>query len=703
MIRLFQINLPFEDPVLVFSLMLLIILLSPLVLRKLRIPSIIGLIIAGIACGPFGFNLLLRNESIELLGTVGLLYIMFLAGLELDLNEFKRNQKKSILFGLLTFIIPGSVGFFLCNNILEMDIFASILISLIFSTQTLISYPIASRLGIIKNESVTMVIGGTIITDTLVLIGLSFTTTVLSNENFIWINKILSLVLLYFAIVGILPLLTRWFFKNIEGEKTSQYLFVMAMTFLSAFAATLIGFESIIGAFFAGLALNRIVSTSSALMNKIEFIGNAIFIPVFLIGLGMLIDLNVLFNDPNTIIYAVLFSSLGLFTKWLAAFVTQKILGFSSIHRKVIWGLSTSHAAATIAILLIGFKYGVINETILNSMIIFILITCFIGSFVTENAGRKLAIIESSKIPKLTALPEKIMVHVTRPDTIEDLIDLSVLIKDHRNPLPIYALMVVEDTADARDKVAISRKMLEKAQNHAAASDNKVDIITRIELNQASGIIKTMNERNISEIVMDWYEKNKTTDLIFDNTLGHFLQNSDQMVFVTRIVKPLITLKNIVVIIPANAELEIGFTRWLNKIRNILKYSSVQSIFYCSLKTAEKCKENLYKSRYEINVKYKTSIWEDLSILSNEVGKDDLVIFINARKATISYNSSLDLISTDAPKYFKNNNIIIIYPEQNPALKSESPITIDVIDGSPLEEISKIGKTVKKILGIKEE
>ena len=286
-------ELPLKSPVLVFSLILLIILLSPILMRKLNIPGIIGLIISGVIVGPHGLNLLAKNSAIELFSTIGLLYIMFIAGLELDLNEFKANKNKSLLFGFFTFTIPLAIGFPVVYYFLDYNFNASFLTASMFATHTLVAYPIVSRLGVSKNQAVAITVGGTILTDTAVLIILAVVMENSKgslNQEF-WIRLAISLAIFSVIMFLLIPRIAKWFFRKLESEKHSHYIFVLSVVFFAAFLAELAGIEAIIGAFVAGLALNKLIPHSSALMNRIEFIGNSLFIPFFLISVGMLVDI----------------------------------------------------------------------------------------------------------------------------------------------------------------------------------------------------------------------------------------------------------------------------------------------------------------------------------------------------------------------------------------------------------------------------
>lgn len=350
-------SLPLKNPVLLFSLLLFIILFAPIILNKLRIPHLIGLIIAGAVIGPNGFNLIARDMSIILFGTVGLQYIMFLAGLEIDLNEFKKNSGKSLVFGLLTFTTPMLLGTFTGIYLLNFSIITSILLGSMFASHTLIVYPLISKLGVAKNRAVTVAVGGTLITDILALLVLAVIAGMKTGEinQAFWIRLGISLFLFATLVLLVFPIIGRWFFKRYD-DQISHYIFVLAMVFLGCTLAELAGIEAIIGAFLTGLTLNRLIPHTSPLMNRIEFVGNALFIPFFLIGVGMLIDYKAFIKDSESLYVAAIMTIIAIIGKYIPAFLTQKIFGYSRDERRLIFGLSNAQAAATLAAVLVGFN-----------------------------------------------------------------------------------------------------------------------------------------------------------------------------------------------------------------------------------------------------------------------------------------------------------------------------------------------------------
>ncbi len=660
-------SLPLKDPVLVFSLMLFIILLAPIVLRRFRIPGIIGLIVAGVVIGPHGLNFLERNDAINLFGTVGLLYIMFLAGLELELTEFRKYRHRSLLFGVFTFFIPSLLGFPVCYYFLEYDLTASLLISSMFATHTLIAYPIVSRLGIARNEAVAIAVGGTIITDTAVLILLSVITSSANGQldHEFWTRLAISIAAFSAIVIFLFPPMARWFFKNIEGEKTSQYIFVLAMLFLAAFLAKLAGLEPIVGAFFAGLALNRLIPHTSSLMNRIEFAGNALFIPFFLISVGMLVDLRVLLKGPQALMVAFSLTFTAIAGKWLAAFFTQQVFRYQPEQRQLIFGLSNAHAAATLAVILIGYNLKILDENVLNGTIILILITCLVASFVTEGAGRKIALEESAKKQDITDTAEKLLVSISNPATIETMMDIAIMMKEPGSSQPISALAIVQDDNEAHEKVALSNKMLERAIAHASATDTKVQVLTRVDLNVASGISRAIKEMMITTVIIGWSERTLTAGMIFGTMLENLLNYTWRMIMVCHVQMPLNLIKRLVMVVPANAEFERGFQLWVFKILNFARQAGATVKVFSPPKTCDSIQSLSAQTSVAVQTEVFTDL-EDFQKLVNQVKADDLLVAISARKGTLSHERSLDDIPGNLSKHFHRNSFIIIYPEQNP-------------------------------------
>lgn len=707
LVLLMNFSLPLKDPIPIFSLVLFIILLAPIILRKFRIPSIIGLIIAGMLIGDHGFKII-EKGSIDLFGKAGLLYIMFLAGLELDMNEFRKNRYRSMVFGAFTFFIPLVMGYLVCTYVLHFNFMATLLISSMFATHTLVAYPLASRLGITKNEAVTVAVGGTIITDTAVLVILAVITGAEAgnlNTEF-WVRLAISLAVFATIILWLMPMLGRWFFKKIKDDKTSHFIFVMALVFLSAFLAELAGVEGIIGAFLAGLALNQLIPHTSPLMNRIEFVGNALFIPFFLISVGMLVDLKVLLKGPQALIIAGALTLMALSSKWLAAWFTQLVFRYTPTQRRVIFGLSSSHAAATIAVILIGFNMHIVDENVLNGTVILILVTCLVGSFVTENAGRKMAIEESTAKPELPDQPERILIPVAHPDRIEALLDFAVMIKDPKANTPIYPLAIVQDNSAARESIHASNKMMEKAIIHAAATESQLQVVTRIDLNISDGISRAATELMVSDVILGWTDKTSATDRFlgsfFGSTLDNVLQSVWETVYVCRFLYPLNTTKKMVLALPKNAEYEQGFLHYLQKMLILAKQAGAKLVVFCAQSTQSIIEAYIVQTKMSMEIQFRHyDGTEDFLAISREVSRNDLVAVVTARKGTLSYHAYMENIPGKIERHFRDNNVILLYPEQIAVDYVEAGIQPEDLTLAPIQEqlanLNKLGKAVKRI------
>jgi Kef-type K+ transport system membrane component KefB len=665
LLDLLKAELPIKNSVLILSIVLLIILFSPLVFRKFKIPGIIGLILAGILIGPNTLHLIEKTTSFELFSKTGLLYIMFLAGLEIDMQEFKQNRSKSIVFGAFTFFIPIISGFFVCIYVFQFQFWAALLLASMFSTHTLLSYPIVSNMGIVKNRAVQLTFGGTIITDTAVLILLGIITNVVKNEisSVFWIKTIIMLSALVLGTLFLLPRITRWFFRNLEGQGSSQYIYVLAVVFLSAFFSELAGVEPIIGAFLAGLALNRVIPHNSVLMNRIIFIGNTLFIPFFLISAGMLVDLKLFFQGSGALIFAGILSFVALLTKYFAAKITQFIFKLSKDEGNIIFGLSASHAAATLAVIKVGYDIGLFDNNVINGTIILILITCLASSFMTERAGRKLAIAEKDTDYKTEKRTEKILVPLTNNEGINRLIDLALILKNPKSNEPLYPLSIVEDDLDADEKLNGSRKLLASISEQVAAMDKKMEVLKKVDLNIVDGIVRTAKAYSITDIVLAYQTNSNSANFIFGSKADQLVSKADQFTVVSKILQPFSTFQKVVVLLTPNAELEKNFKRTCLKINRILKQVGEDSIVYGVSNSIEQFK-NLINDKNSDNYDYMvTDDFENLDFLEKYRSDDNLYLILNSRKQTVSYDYHIDNLPKELHKNFEYTSFIVMYPE----------------------------------------
>ncbi len=697
--QFFSHYLPLKNSVLILAITLLIILFSPLLFRRFKIPGIIGLILAGVVIGPHSFHIIESTNSFELLSKTGLLYIMFLAGLEIDMQEFRQNRSKSIVFGALTFFIPITIGYFVCIYVFHFSLWSSVLLASMFSTHTLLSYPIVSNMGIVKNRAVQIAFGGTIITDSAVLILLGIITNVVTGEmnSTFWIRIIVSLGLLFFSTLYLLPKISRWFFRNIEAQASSHYIYVLAVVFISGFLSELAGVEPIIGAFLAGLGLNKVIPHNSILMNRIVFIGNTLFIPFFLISAGMLVDLRLFFKGSEALIFAGVLCIVGLLTKYFAAWLTGFIYKFSKPERNILFGLSVSHAAATLAIIKVGFDIGLFDQNIINATIILILISCLVSSFVSEKAARKIAILEKDVIKRTGDKIERILIPVSNPENIQRLIDFALLIKDQKSTEAIYPLSIVEDAEDADEKLNIVRKVIEGAVEQISSSDKKVEVLKKVDLSIVDGIIRTSKAYNITDILISYRAQQGASNLIFGNISENLLAKSKQAVIISKILQPLNTFKRIVVVLTPNAELENGFLRLAGKLNSLLKQIGNESQIYGFENTLNYFSSEIGDKK-KVFFKYNViENFEDFDHHSNPK-EDDLFLLVSARKQTVSYDFHVDDMAKKLNKNHEFTSFAVFYPEISKTLQDGriSDITSSSLD----HRIEKVKHFTEKLTGI---
>ena len=662
---LHEFQTPFGNSVLIFSLILFIILLAPIILNRFKIPGIIGLILSGMIIGPYGLFIIQKNSAVDLFSTIGLLYIMFIAGLELDMNEFNKHKYKSLVFGFFTFIFPIAIGFPVCYYLLDYGFNSSLLIASMFATHTLIAYPIVNRLGIAKNQAVAITVGGTILTDTAVLLILAIISGTASGEATaeLWVRLLISIVSFTAIVYFLIPRVASWFFRRLEDEKNAHFIFVLLVVFLTAFIAELAGLEPIIGAFAAGLTLNRLIPHTSSLMNRIEFVGNSLFIPFFLISVGMLIDFRVLMNGPQALLVAVTLTIVALLGKWIAAQLSGRIFKYTKEQRNLMFGLSSAHAAATLAVILVGYNLEIINDEVLNGTIVLILITCVIASFITEKAGKEVVLHMDSEPAQVAINTQRVLVPIANPQTMEKLIDFAMVIKNPKDYSPIVGLTVVKDDDQAQANLLQSKKLLDKAIVYAAAADQQIEIMSTIDRNITNGIKRTATEKFITDIVAGWSPQKNLDDIIFGQTFDKLVKQTTQTIFITRFTMPLNVHKNIVLLCPFFAEKEPGFYKWVISILRVSSQLSTTIQLYGPMEVGHAIREFVTLNNVAQKIDYKGLM--DLGAIASLVSKIqpyDMVVLVSSREGGISYTPALDVLPKKMSKYFAPNSLVFIYP-----------------------------------------
>lgn len=664
---------PITDPTLIFFVVLLMILLSPIIMGRLRIPHIIGMVLAGVIVGKYGLNILERDASFELFGRVGLYYIMFLAGLEMDMEGLKKNRTRVIVFGLLTFLVPFAMTYFMGVSLLSYTPLAALLLSAIMASNTLISYPIVGRYGLTRHTSSTLSVGSSMMALFMALIVMASIVNSFQGEGGIgfWVLFVVKFFVYSIGLILVIPRLTRWFLRR-YSDAVMQFIFILAVVFLSAALSDAIGLEGIFGAFLSGLILNRFIPRVSPLMNRIEFTGNALFIPYFLIGVGMLINVRLLFQGTHilwVVFCLVLFGTLG---KAIAAYLAAGVFRMPRLAGHMMFGLTSAHAAGAIAMVMVGRRLEIspgvylFGDEVLNGIVIMILFTCVISTVVTEWAAQRLRLKEK-KEPELvkTVNDEKILIPVKYPEYADNLVSMATMMRNPKLKRELVALNVVYDDVNMRHNQAEGQRLLEHLQHLASASDVPMTTQVRIAANIANGIKHAFKEFQASEILMGLHFHHNISKGFWGEFTRSLYNGLSHQIIITRIMQPLNTVRRIQVIVPSRAEFEPGFYRWLERLARMTENLECRIIFHGRKDTLQLINEYIHNNFASVRAEYvPMKHWNELPDLATKVSKDHLFVIVTARKGTISYKSAMERLPDEVNRYFKGKTLMIIFPDQ---------------------------------------
>ena len=672
--HIFNMAFPITDPTWIFFIVLCIILFAPIVLGKLNIPHIIGLIIAGVLIGEHGFHVLDRDSSFALFGNVGLYYIMFLAGLEMNMENFRSIRTKAIVFGVLGFVIPMVMGFYANVWLLGYAAIPAILMAAMYASHTLVSYPIVTRYGVSRHRSVSIAVGATAITDSLTLFVLAIVSGQFKGDgadSLSWLWLVVRVIVLGGFIIYSFPRIGRWFFRHYSNSVV-QFIFVLAMVFLSAGLMKMVGMEGILGAFLAGLVLNRLIPHVSPLMHNLEFVGNALFVPYFLIGVGMLIDLRVFFGSIVALEVAGVMIVMSLISKWAAAWTTRKLCRLGKVEGRMLFGLSTARAAATLAVVMVGYNIilpdgsHLLGIEVLNGAIALILVTCIVSSFATEKASRKLALSDATPGDGgKSGEKERILISIANPETVEHLVNFSLLVRDPKLTDNLVALNVINDNTTSPGKSRMGKRSLSQAVQIANAAGVVVKAMSRYDLNIASGIIHTQKEQEATDVIVGLHHKANMMDSFYGGLTETLLSEVHREIVIVKMLMPLNTIRRIVVAVPPKAEYESGFSKWVDQMAKISSALGCRTHFHATERTLECMRGLLYS--HIVNNKVRLipmDSWDDLLMLSTEVNYDHLLVIVSSRRGSISYNTSFEKLPSQVSRYFSNNSLIMLYPDQ---------------------------------------
>ena len=664
---------PITDPTLIFFVVLLMILLSPIIMGRLRIPHIIGMVLAGVLVGKYGLNILGRDASFELFGRVGLYYIMFLAGLEMDMEGLKKNRNRVMVFGMLTFLVPFAMTYFMGVSLLGYIPLASLLLAAIMASNTLIAYPIVGRYGLTRHTSSTLSVGSSMMALFMALIVMaSIVNSFHGNGGILfWLLFILKFVAYCVGLIMVIPRVTRWFLRR-YSDAVMQFIFILAVVFLSAALSDAVGLEGIFGAFMSGLILNRFVPKVSPLMNRIEFTGNALFIPYFLIGVGMLINVRLLFAGSKIlwVVFCIVF--FGTLGKAVAAYLAARIFRMSWLAGHMMFGLTSAHAAGAIAMVMVGRRLEVapgqylFGDEVLNGIVIMILFTCVISTVITERAAQRLRLQEKEDQNMMKNLDdEKILIPVKYPEYSDNLVTMATLMRNPRLKRELVALNVVYDDVNMRHNQAEGQRLLDHLCHLASASDVPMVTQVRVAANIANGIKHAFKEFQASEILMGLHFHKEINRSFWGEFTRSLYNGLSRQIIVTRILQPLNTIRRIQVAIPSRAEFEPGFYRWLERLARMAGNLECRIAFHGRNETLQLVNEFIRNRFPSVRAEYEEMAhWKDLPTLGSQVREDHLFVIVTARKGTISYKTAMERLPEELNKFIKGKTIMIIFPDQ---------------------------------------
>ena len=657
------------DPTWIFFVVLVIILMSPILLRRLRTPHIIGLILAGVFIGQYGFNIIERDRSFEIFGQVGIYFIMFLAALEMNMGSVQQYGRRGVLFGLVTYAVPFVLGMAAARYLLGFGMATSMLFSCILASHTLITYPIVGRFGLTKHPVVVVSVVATAVALFVALLVLAVTVSTLQETTWMyWVFFVLKCIVYGAFIIYAYPRMGRWFLRRF-GDTNMQFIFILALVFMSAALAELAGLEGLLGAFLAGLTVNRLIPRTSPLMSYIQFVGNALFIPYFLIGVGMLIDMKVLVSDLRTIEIVLVMAAVGTAAKWLAARLMCRISPDLRGGGLLMFGLTNAHAAGALAIVMIGTnpEVDLMDSSVLNGTVMLILFSCIISSFATNEGARRLALTDMDTEENQGTLHGKCLVTYSQPDNVALLTQLALTIRNASMPDSLMGLTVTFNDNDGEaEGYREAQRMLEEAAAVASAARVDMKTLSRLSTSVAGGILHTIREYDCGEVVVCLTDR--TTGMP-KSSLGpiidHVIEASRCEVMAVRLIVPPGTLRRLVVACPHKAEYEAGFYKWLEHICRMAGQLDCRIEFHAHPDTIPYIRKYMVKHHTFLRTGYvDMPLWTKAMSMALNVGADDMVVFVTARPGFISYQGAFATLPLQIYRYFSHTSVMLLYPDQ---------------------------------------
>jgi Kef-type K+ transport system membrane component KefB len=648
-----------DESVAIFLTIMVVVLVTPLLSERVRLPGIVGMILGGILIGPHGFHLLSVDNRIELLATIGLIYLMFNAGLEVDLRQFNRVRQKSLVFGLFTYLLPQLIGMFF-GRWLGLDWLGAILLGSAFSSHTLISFPILTRLGIVKNEAVSITVGATVFTDIVAFIVLAV--VVAAQGGTLEPGYFVQLSVLLAAYAGLilfgLPRIGKAFFRRFHGP-TVEFQFVLVVLFIAAVLAEQIGVHAVVGAFLAGLAINATLPHQSPVVCHVLFLGESFFIPVFLVYSGMITDAAVFLSGWQTLLIGAGVTFVAYASKLIAAWMAARIFHYSRDEFMTVWGLSQAQAAVTIPTLVIGLEIGLFSETLFNAVIVMILFTSITSPMFVQRYGCRLHADEAER--KDFPLFKRILVPIANPETQEHLITLAnVLARTQEGEL--FALHVAQESQGQAIDLSHQRQLLDRVPELLNDPKMKLNLIPRIDHSVSRGILHAALEYEVTLIVLGWRGKPTFRQSVLGSLLDEVVWKARVPVLVGRLKSPVNAFRRVVMVVPkGNGETDLK----TNTLKILTTMANSLNIPLLILSGEEKSRDywvGLVKSHFECPCEFQYIQDDFVRKVSSKVHQEDLVV-INTTGKRGHFRSSLGHMPESLAAATSGSIVVIHYPQ----------------------------------------
>ncbi len=662
-----DLSLPLADPVGVFFVIFAALFAAPILAELARLPGLVGTVLAGMLLGPHGLGVLEAGTFLEAAGGFGLLYIFFTAGLEIDLRRLRRKSGDAVVFGGLTFLIPLGLGYAAGVLAFGLPVVPAILFGSLFASHTMLPYPIVQAMGLSGSRAVYASIGATAITDTLAMLALALTTAGSGPGWEFWLKTVGILTAWTAGAALLLPPVISRFFRRIKSGGSSEFLFALTVALFCSAAAGLAGLEPAVGAFAAGVLLNRHIPERSGLMSLLKFAGEALFIPLCVFYIGVLSDGSALFTDFHLAALAAVMLGVILVSKYASSLFLKPIFGFSLAEVNISFGLSVNQTASTLAAALVGYRLGLLGDSVLVGTVVMFIVTCALGPFVTRRAAAGLAVEGVRGPDKAGPAGERILIAVSNPSTLRPLADFAFLMRDPASTEPILPVCVVQDSPSADRDMEQAETVLAQAIAQGVSEGIPVKPSTLVSLNAAEGILQAAGDQEATTVLVGWNRPPRPSGAIFGDVIDQVVAGGRQLTVVARLRRPLPESPALVLIIPPFVERNPGAARAYALMRRVLGGVPAKLTVISLASDSSGIRDSLKRVRGSAPHILELESWKEFPRAIEKQPEGAAFLFLCPRPGRLAWHPSLEQLPRDAAEAFPNSTLLVFYlPDEGP-------------------------------------